>query len=196
MSSLEPSCLGLTEPCLQALSIADDITFSNCLVAMRPQTKKKELPTRTTVKNNINNKFVDYIEELRADIQKAPGDVSTAWDMWTAPHTSDSYFGMFLQWIDIDFEAGTWKFRDEVAACHKVLGNHGGENLGRYFILFLDRAGVTSKTHNKVSPQCLAHSRTRVADAVNSLGTSQMTTRLTTRPRPRQSRSVSRSARF
>lgn len=124
---------------------------------MRPRTKKSELPTRARVKTRIHNEFVAFLERLQEDIKKAPGDISSLWDMWTAPHTSDPFFGMILQWIAIDEETGKWTFRDEVGACHKVLGDHSGANLGRYFLMFLDRAGVTSKTHSKVSclsPMC------------------------------------------
>ncbi|RPD68499.1 hypothetical protein L226DRAFT_576381 [Lentinus tigrinus ALCF2SS1-7] len=33
---------------------------------------------------------------------------------------------------------------------HRILGKHSGVNLGRYFILFTDRAGITSKTYSKL----------------------------------------------
>ena len=121
---------------------------------MRPETKKSELPSRAKVRNHINNEFVDYIEALKADItsERTPGKVSSLWDLWTAPHTSDPYFGLILQWIEVEPDSGEWTFRNEVAACHKILGTHSGANLGRYYLLFLDRAGVTSKEHNKVRP--------------------------------------------
>ncbi|RDX45976.1 hypothetical protein OH76DRAFT_1301494, partial [Lentinus brumalis] len=49
----------------QALSVADNITFTNCLVAMRPATKKSELPSRSTVRSYINNSFIDYVGQLK-----------------------------------------------------------------------------------------------------------------------------------
>ncbi|KAI0713356.1 hypothetical protein C8Q76DRAFT_581973, partial [Earliella scabrosa] len=49
----------------QPLSIADDKTFTNCLVVMRPGTKKSELPTRAKVRTHINNSFVDYLDALK-----------------------------------------------------------------------------------------------------------------------------------
>ncbi|KAI0715523.1 hypothetical protein C8T65DRAFT_527398, partial [Cerioporus squamosus] len=49
----------------QALAVADDITFTNCLVVMRPATKRSELPTRTTVHRKINDEFIDYLAELK-----------------------------------------------------------------------------------------------------------------------------------
>ncbi|KAL6298237.1 hypothetical protein BKA93DRAFT_706527, partial [Sparassis latifolia] len=49
----------------QALLLADDATFTNCLVTMRPKTTRADLPTRGTVKTQIKNKFVDYVERLR-----------------------------------------------------------------------------------------------------------------------------------
>lgn len=136
---------------IQPLAIADDKTFCNCLVVMRPGTKTSELPTVWKVKTRINNEFVGFLKDLKDDIEKAPGDISSLWDMWTAPHTSEPYFGLILQWVGVDEPTGTWTFRNEVGACHKVLGDHSGADLGRYFTLFLERAGVISKTHAKVS---------------------------------------------
>ncbi len=70
--------------------------------------------------------------------------------MWTAPNTSDPYFGLILQWVNI--QKGKWVFCDEVGVLHKILGRHSGDNLGKYFMLILDHVGVTSETHSKVSP--------------------------------------------
>ncbi len=149
---------------------ADTPTFTNCLVAMRPKTGKSELPTRWTVRTNIINNFVDFMTDLKAAIDAAPGDISSLWDLWTAPHTSDSYFGLLVQWIEIvdsgDDALPAWRFRVEVAACRKVLGDHGGVNLGRNFIKFLDRCGITSKTHTKV---CVSRLRPRASDSFRLL---------------------------
>ncbi|EJF59695.1 hypothetical protein DICSQDRAFT_16397, partial [Dichomitus squalens LYAD-421 SS1] len=49
----------------QALALADDVTFTNCLVIMRPKTMKAELLSRSTIRTNITNKFVEYMERLR-----------------------------------------------------------------------------------------------------------------------------------
>ncbi|KAI0746444.1 hypothetical protein C8Q80DRAFT_1121282 [Daedaleopsis nitida] len=133
-----------------ALSLADDIHFHNCLVTMRPKTKHSELPTCAAVRTTINNSFIDFLADLNAEISSVPGDVSCGWDTWTAPHTSDAYLGLLVHCIKIDPRTGVWSFRDEVAACHKVVGKHTGANLGKYLLLFLDRCGVPSKTETKL----------------------------------------------
>ncbi|RDX42609.1 hypothetical protein OH76DRAFT_1362503, partial [Lentinus brumalis] len=46
----------------QPLAMADDIAFRNCLVTMRPKTRKGELPTRTTVRTRITNEFKMYFD--------------------------------------------------------------------------------------------------------------------------------------
>ena len=77
--------------------------------------------------------------------------MSTLWDLWTAPKTSHPFFGLILQWIDVDGETGAWTFRTEVGAMHKILGRHISANLGKYFLRFLDRVHVTGKDFSKVS---------------------------------------------
>ncbi|RPD73177.1 hypothetical protein L226DRAFT_441581, partial [Lentinus tigrinus ALCF2SS1-7] len=49
----------------QALLVTEDVTFTNCLVVMRPKTTRSELPTRAKVKTNIHNKFVDFMENVQ-----------------------------------------------------------------------------------------------------------------------------------
>ncbi len=104
-----------------------------------------------TVRARINNEYVDFIAEIKDAVSEAPGAVSSGWDLWSAPHTSDHYFGMLIMWVDVDWRSGTWTLRDEVAACRKMLGKHDGENLGKYLLLCYDRVGVTSKEGHKVS---------------------------------------------
>nr|VWP01648.1 Uncharacterized protein [Ganoderma boninense] len=135
--------------CDEPLAVADAVTFRNVLITMRPKTVKSELLTYSTVRSHITNTFVDYMTRLKEDISRAPGAVNTMGDTWTAPHTSDPMFGLLVVWIDIQPD-GTWVYRDEVAAFHKILGDHGGANLGRYLLLFLDRCGVTSRAHSKL----------------------------------------------
>ena len=137
-------------PISQPLAVADAVTFRNVLVTMRPKTVKSDLPTYSLVRSHITNCFVDFMNQLKADIARALGNVNGMCDTWTAPHTSDSMFSLLVVWIDIRPDR-TWAYRDEVAAFHKILGDHGGRNLGRYLILFLDRCGVTSWEHSKVS---------------------------------------------
>ncbi|KAH9853411.1 hypothetical protein C2E23DRAFT_712483, partial [Lenzites betulinus] len=48
----------------QALLLASTPTFTNCLVLMRPKTTREDLPTRSTVRTNIKNKFIDYVRSV------------------------------------------------------------------------------------------------------------------------------------
>lgn len=52
----------------QALAVAEDVTFRNCLVAMRPTTKAKELPSSHVVKKHISNCYVEHVEAVNRDV--------------------------------------------------------------------------------------------------------------------------------
>ena len=82
---------------------------------MQPKTSKLELPSRETVRSHITNKFIEYMEQLKADIAKAPGAVSTLCDSCTAPNTSNPFMGLMATWIQVG-EDGVWTFRDEITA--------------------------------------------------------------------------------
>jgi hypothetical protein len=54
---------------MQALMLADNASFRNCLVAMRPQTKASELPSAHDIKVHIHNQFVLHLEDVKKQIQ-------------------------------------------------------------------------------------------------------------------------------
>ncbi|KAF8877788.1 hypothetical protein BD779DRAFT_1385203, partial [Infundibulicybe gibba] len=52
----------------QSLSMVSKKAFRNCLVAMRPQTNKSDLPSTHDVTTYIHNQFVAHLEALKTDI--------------------------------------------------------------------------------------------------------------------------------
>ena len=134
----------------QALLVADDPTFTNCLVVMRPKTTKEELPSRAVVRTNIKNKFVQFIKGIRSDIAASPGNISINHDLWTEDHSSTAYFGITAQWIDVK-DLRPWTLRAEVIGFHKIVGDHGGRNLGRQLLKVTDRTGITSKKQDALN---------------------------------------------
>ncbi|KAF8494888.1 hypothetical protein F5888DRAFT_1567472, partial [Russula emetica] len=49
----------------QALALAEKPLFRNCLVAMRPKTTRKDLPSRHNIEVYIHNEFVDWLKTLK-----------------------------------------------------------------------------------------------------------------------------------
>ncbi|KAH9072193.1 hypothetical protein EDB83DRAFT_2204585, partial [Lactarius deliciosus] len=52
----------------QSLAVTDKALFRNCLVAMRPKSISKDLPSTHNVMRYIHNKFVQWLQELKDDI--------------------------------------------------------------------------------------------------------------------------------
>jgi hypothetical protein len=52
----------------QALALAEKPIFRNCLVAMRPKTMRKDLPSRHDIEVYIHNEFVAWLKSLKNDI--------------------------------------------------------------------------------------------------------------------------------
>ncbi|KAK2464611.1 hypothetical protein APHAL10511_003400 [Amanita phalloides] len=52
----------------QSLAIADKATFRNCLVSMRPNSIKADIPTTHTITLYIHNQFVKFIDRLKETI--------------------------------------------------------------------------------------------------------------------------------
>lgn len=52
----------------QALALADNATFKNCLVAMRPRATSADLPSTHDVTVYINNEFIAVLTQLKARI--------------------------------------------------------------------------------------------------------------------------------
>jgi hypothetical protein len=52
----------------QPLALAEKPIFRNCLVAMRPKTTQKDLPSRHDIEVYIHNEFVDWLKTLKSEI--------------------------------------------------------------------------------------------------------------------------------
>ena len=75
----------------------------------------------------------------------APGRIFTTADMWSVDTTKAAFLGVTAHWIEVNKES--WVMRSEVIGLRSVSGDHGGENLGRYFVGVCDRIGLTSKVN-------------------------------------------------
>jgi hypothetical protein len=52
----------------QALALVEKPVFRNCLIAMRPKTTKKDLPSTHDLVVHIHNEFVAWMKKLKDDI--------------------------------------------------------------------------------------------------------------------------------
>ncbi|KAF8236928.1 hypothetical protein L208DRAFT_1217724, partial [Tricholoma matsutake] len=52
----------------QSLSVANKMTFQNCLVTMRLKSMLQDLPTTHDIVNHLHNKFVKWLAQLKEDI--------------------------------------------------------------------------------------------------------------------------------
>jgi hypothetical protein len=131
---------------------------------MRPKSTTLDLPSSHDVKVYIHNEFVKHMAELKQEItvsssylkvlcylpfQEAPGKVSITEDGWSADTTKMGFQGMTAHWMEV--KEGKWRLRAEVIGFKALSGAHSGENLGRYAVGLLDRAGIMSRKGSKVS---------------------------------------------
>ncbi|RDB16020.1 hypothetical protein Hypma_003461 [Hypsizygus marmoreus] len=129
----------------QSLVLPSKPIFRNCLVVMRPNATKADLPSKHDVQVHLHNEFVERLQELKASILKAPGKISVTADAWSADTTKASFLGMTAHWIDI--EDGHWKLRAEVIAFQGLSGNHSGLNLGRCLGHVVNLGNVSVMSH-------------------------------------------------
>ncbi|KAF8230232.1 hypothetical protein L208DRAFT_1282810, partial [Tricholoma matsutake] len=52
----------------QSLAMANKALFCNCLVAMRPKSLTKDIPSTHNVTTYIHNKFIERLQDLKSDI--------------------------------------------------------------------------------------------------------------------------------
>ena len=74
-------------------------------------------------------------------------------DMWSADTTKAAFLGVIGHWIKVKKETRkeTWEMHLEVIEFQTVSGDHGGKNLGRYFMGVSNWIGITSVVISKVS---------------------------------------------
>ena len=62
--------------------------------------------------------------------------------------TKAAFLGVTAHWIEVKNEK--WEMRSEVVGFRSVSGDHGGENLGRYFVGVCDQIGIMNHDRSKV----------------------------------------------
>lgn len=83
----------------QALALAEKPIFRNCLVAMRPKTTRRDLPSRHDIEVYIHNEFAAWLKTLKDDILVSNKTLSVSLD-------SSSYIGrswrnlVNCRWVD------------------------------------------------------------------------------------------------
>ena len=87
-------------------------------------------------------------EMLTSETKTAPGKILLTADEWTNEVTKTGYIGMTAHWIDV--RDGKWELRGEAVGLRAILGDHGGDNLGRYVIGLCDHVRICSKQDSKV----------------------------------------------
>ena len=55
---------------------------------------------------------------------------------------------MMAHWIEV--KEGKWKLHSEVIGFKVILGEHSGENLGRYAVGLFDHVGIMDKNNSKI----------------------------------------------
>jgi hypothetical protein len=72
--------------------------------------------------------------------------------MWTVDTTKAPFLGVTGHWIDVEKDLEEiWTMRSEVIGFQTVSGDHGGKNVGRYYVGVCDRIGITDTDQSKVS---------------------------------------------
>lgn len=153
----------------KTFDLATKASFQNCLVAMRPQTTKTDIPSPHDVKQYLHNEFVGHLGELAEEFkvspervirtyspgaQNIPGDIAITCDAWTADTTSCGFLGVTAHWIHVDSQSERWEMRSAVIGLRGISGDHSGKNLGRYVVGLCDRVGLMGKQASKVCVCC------------------------------------------
>ena len=69
-------------------------------------------------------------------------------DCWLADMTEALFLGMTAPWIEV--KDGQWKLRLDVTGFKGLSGDHGGGNLGRYFVGLCEHVGIITEKGSKV----------------------------------------------
>jgi GH25 family lysozyme M1 (1,4-beta-N-acetylmuramidase) len=75
--------------------------------------------------------------------------ISTTADGWTVDTTKAAFLGVTAHWIEVD--NNKWNMLSEVIGFRSLLGEHNGENLGRYFVGVCDCIGIIDSKQSKVN---------------------------------------------
>jgi zinc finger BED domain-containing protein 1 (E3 SUMO-protein ligase ZBED1) len=121
----------------QPLSEVDEHNFRAFINALNPSF---QIPSRNTLKKNIEIKYQEEKERIKIRLQLAPNSFSLTSDVWTSC-SNDSYLSLTCQYIDSD-----WRMNKILLDIDKLHRPHTAKNIGARIYEILEEFDITDKT--------------------------------------------------
>lgn len=128
---------------MQAFRLVEKEQFCSLLRFLRPNMKKRDIPSRHTIANEIYSKSLIVEGLLREKFLNFNGRISFTFDAGTT-RAHDPFFTITCHWIDEAFEP-----HNHVITFTEIDGEHTGANIGSILIRELTKYGICRK--DKVS---------------------------------------------
>jgi hypothetical protein len=115
----------------QSFSIVEKDSFKAMLNYQQPSTSSCDLPSRTTITDEIYTKSIHVRGLLAEKFKILDSRVSFTFNAGTS-QAFDPYLTMMGHWIDAD-----WNLQEQVLAFWEIVGDHSGANTGALLIEIL-----------------------------------------------------------
>ena len=106
---------------------------------LRPTLGIRDIPSRTTVTDEIYSKSIRVKGLLTEKFKTIDSKISFTFDAGTS-RASDPYLTVIGHWIDAN-----WSLHEQVLAFQLIVGNHSGENTGALLIKILGEFGLVDR---------------------------------------------------
>lgn len=120
----------------QSFSVVEKESFKAMLNYQRPSTSSRDIPSRTTITDEIYTKSIRVRGLLAEKFKILDTRVSFTFDAGTS-RAFDPYLTVTGHWIDAD-----WNLQEQVLAFREIVGNHSGANTGALLIEILGEYGL------------------------------------------------------
>lgn len=120
----------------QSFSVVEKESFKALLNYQRPSMTPRDLPSRTTVTDEIYSKSIRIKGLLAEKFKLLDSRVSFTFDAGTS-RAFDPYLTVTSHWIDAN-----WNLHEQVLAFREIVGDHSGENTGALLINILREYGL------------------------------------------------------
>jgi hypothetical protein len=120
----------------QAFSVVEKDSFKALLTYLRPSLVPRDLPSRTTVTDEIFSKSIRIKGLLSEQFKALASRVSFTFDAGTS-RAYDPYLTVTGHWID-----DKWDLHEQVLAFREIVGDHSGVNTGALLTNILQDYGL------------------------------------------------------
>ncbi|KAF7372280.1 Zinc finger BED domain-containing protein 4 [Mycena venus] len=127
-----------------SINLIENRDFRDLLLFLRETLRDADIPHRTKLRSLIIDAWLDYWEELKAELRLSLGRISFTGDIWSSA-ALHPYLAITAHWFGRRLDTNQVLLRQALLAFRRIRGAHSGQRIARVVFDVMDQAEILGK---------------------------------------------------